>query len=346
MKTKWQDLLPPQDRVAEKREFDARAASADPVFDAMFPARIRGSTLGSRYVAMLLDRLAEFEAETTPLNANASGKDLKAFQALQYAGALVEAVAGWAIRHQIGTAIEGLGFVPLGPQQTRDTDAYKAAKAAVDDHRHEKQGNLEPGSALRDDQIRQAIINILEPMLTSYSWSRGASPVMAKCVGAFQDIQHGFPPALTDISRPKGIPTSYMARRLQLSALGFIEYRRVALRMTETAAREAVGDAFGCADTTIRDWDRGFASGSSPFGPLELEREKQFARNSASYALAAQVLSADEMTRHAAMASEEKYGEAALKRAANAYNAVRPHRQNAQKKRGATRRRKARVKST
>lgn len=345
MKTKWQDLLALPDPGADKLAFETNVAGADPAFDELFPGRVRGEPFASRYIARLLDRLADLEAKTTPLDVGASGKDLNAFLALQAAGALVEVVAGWAIRHQIGTALEGRGFVPLGPQEARNTDAYRDAKAAVDDHRHEQLGELEPGVALRDDQVRQAIINILDPLLASAAWSRGSAPIMSKCVEAMRDINHGFPPALTDIARERGLPTSYAARRLQMSAIGFIEYRRSAKRMTEASARRAVADAYGVGESAIRYWADEFRAGSSPFGPLDLEREIQFARNAASYVLVGQEAPADERLRMAAGASDEKYGDSALARAVAAYASVRPKTRKTPPKRDAARKRERAAKA-
>src|SRR4051812_16233871 len=63
----------------------------------------------------LIKRLIELRDKTNPDKGSsaASGKDLAAFEALQCAGDLVKALAGWAIDHQIGLASHGLQFVPL-----------------------------------------------------------------------------------------------------------------------------------------------------------------------------------------------------------------------------------------
>ena len=96
----------------------------------------------SEYVAFLLSKLAQLEIETRPTggNSTASGKDLKVFCALELAGDLVRAVAGWAIDHTAGLALEGLSFVPLQPSQTKKHPDYLQQRAAVDDHRHERNG--------------------------------------------------------------------------------------------------------------------------------------------------------------------------------------------------------------
>src|SRR5262245_19057288 len=92
-----------------------------------------------KYIAVLLRELAKLEAETDPKHGPAStkDKDRKAFIALNLAGKLVRAAAEWAIDHQVGLAREGLSFVPSGPSQLKNVPEYLAARAAVDDHKHE-----------------------------------------------------------------------------------------------------------------------------------------------------------------------------------------------------------------
>ena len=59
----------------------------------------------------LLNRLGELEKRTRPEGgpSTSQGKDLAAFDALCAAGELVRYVAGWAIDHEIGLAVMGLG---------------------------------------------------------------------------------------------------------------------------------------------------------------------------------------------------------------------------------------------
>jgi hypothetical protein len=94
------------------------------------------------YVACLIDRLCELEQRTDPKDGikSAVGKDLASFEALHVAGKLIQALAGWALDHQVGLALEGLEFVPLQPSGTKDHPEYLAARKNVDDHVHEKSG--------------------------------------------------------------------------------------------------------------------------------------------------------------------------------------------------------------
>ena len=77
-----------------------------------------GALIDTKYVRLMLERLDELEKKTRPSASSgdvAEGKDLAARQALKTVGDLVRYVAGWAIDHQVGLAIEGLEFVPLPP---------------------------------------------------------------------------------------------------------------------------------------------------------------------------------------------------------------------------------------
>ena len=93
-----------------------------------------------KYITSLLNRLAELERRSDPSGGtnSAKGKDLAAFDAVETAGELVRTVAGWAIDHQAGLAVEELSFVPLQPSQTKQHPQYRAQRDAVDDHKHER----------------------------------------------------------------------------------------------------------------------------------------------------------------------------------------------------------------
>ncbi|MGC2712781.1 MAG: hypothetical protein WA366_05335 [Pseudolabrys sp.] len=95
-----------------------------------------------KYVALLIKRLEELEESTRP-SAGAKterDKDRAAFVALQTAGQLVDALAGWALDHQIGLALANLEFMPLGSSSLRTHPEYVAARVQVDSHRHEREG--------------------------------------------------------------------------------------------------------------------------------------------------------------------------------------------------------------
>ena len=82
-----------------------------------------------KYVSSLIKTLEELEEKTRP-NGGAEtelGKDLAAFQALKFARYLVDAVAGWALDHQIGLALSRLEF----PGSDAFMVAYRTALAGT-----------------------------------------------------------------------------------------------------------------------------------------------------------------------------------------------------------------------
>ncbi len=67
-------------------------------------------------VLPMVERMIEFRQRSDPRNeSTAAGKDLNARMALRLARELTETLAGWAINHLVGLAVEGRespGFAP------------------------------------------------------------------------------------------------------------------------------------------------------------------------------------------------------------------------------------------
>ena len=148
--------------------------------------RRHGGSHSAEYIEVLVSRLLDLRARTDPASTEgtAKGKDLLAFEALCVAGDLVEALAGWAIDHQIGLASEGLAFVPLQPSGTTNHPEYLEARAAVDNHRHEYAGaalRVSPDGLTDLTVARQLIINLLQAN------PGGFPPVIARML---MDAQH------------------------------------------------------------------------------------------------------------------------------------------------------------
>ena len=108
------------------------------------------------YIDALLKQLLDLKRQSDPAgdSATASGKDGRAFAALQTAGQLVEALASWAVHHTLGLAQEGLSFVPLQPSGTKKHPEYQRLRTIVDDHRHEDTGSHLNADAQFSDPIR------------------------------------------------------------------------------------------------------------------------------------------------------------------------------------------------
>jgi hypothetical protein len=182
--------------------------------------RWSGKARRKKYVRSLLGQLDKLEARSRPNGgaSSAKGKDLAAFDALETAGKLVRAVAGWAIDHQAGLALEGLSFLPLQPWQTKTHPEYKTQRDAVDNHRHERNGaNL---LQIEDARVaRRLLLNLLRA-------NPGAFPMTLTLpvVEAIEGLEFGEQsPFFTPIK--SGLKAGLCERRLHLRAIAFIAYR-------------------------------------------------------------------------------------------------------------------------
>jgi hypothetical protein len=273
------------------------------------PAKLKPSEYPSRrwtnkakrkkYVASLLYQLNNLEARCHPNGGSnsAKGKDLAAFDALETAGSLVRVVAGWALDHQTGLALEGLSFVPLQPSQTKRHPEYKKQRDLVDDHRHERNGaNLV--HVIEDPRVaRRLLVNLLRA-------NPGAFPTALSLpvVEAIEGLEFGEPsPFFTTVKA--GRKAGLRERRLHLRAIGFIAYRR-AKGITKRRALEDVATAFGQSPATVISWEKRL---SDTFSQLEVSRTIAFAENHA--------------TRNDTVA-EEMYGDDALKVTGKKYQAM------------------------
>jgi hypothetical protein len=273
------------------------------------PAKLKPSEYPSRrwtnkakrkkYVASLLDQLNNLEARCHPNGGSnsAKGKDLAAFDALETAGSLVRVVAGWALDHQIGLALEGLSFVPLQPSQTKKHPEYKKQRDLVDDHRHERNGaNLV--HVIEDPRVaRRLLANLLRA-------NPGAFPTALSLpvVEAIEGLEFGEPsPFFTPVKT--GRKAGLRERRLHLRAIGFIAHRR-AKGITKRRALEDVATAFGQSPDTIISWEKRLGD---TFSQQEVSRTIAFAENHA--------------TRNDTIA-EEMYGDDALQVTGKKYQAI------------------------
>ena len=274
-----------------------------------FPSR-KWNERRDKYISVLLARLAELEKQTNPAGGDetAKGKDLAAFDALQTAGELVRAVAGWALDHQFGLASQGLQFIPLQPSGTKDHAEYLEQRARVDSHEHECNGAAASRNpTVEPDIVRRLLINLLLP-------NPGAFPfcVQQNTIEALRVLEFG---EVLPLLRQKNNAAKRGYRELcsQLRALGFVEYRWK-LGQKEYVARQAVAQAFGVSSETLRTWKRRL---KEEFGHLEVSRTLSFARNLATHVLAAR--EGGPAYKAVAERAEQAYGDSALEAAAQAY---------------------------
>jgi hypothetical protein len=285
--------------------------------DTESPLRRCDGARTAEYVKEFLPLFLDLQARTDPTSTEdtAKGKNLAALRALEWSGRLVEALAGWAIDHQIGLASEGLAFVPLQPSGTKDHPQYLEARADVDDHRHEYAGaalRASPDGLTDPTAARRLVINLLRAN------PGGFPPAVAKMLmDALQDLEYGrVHPLLAPNKASRKV--SRDEQQLQLSAVAFINYR-VAHGKTKARASQEVADAYGVSREAILTWEKRLRE---ELGSLAVSRRISFARNAASWAEAEQkaAYTGSEIDRSSEW--DERYGEKALQRAAQSYRAV------------------------
>jgi len=284
-----------------------------------YPSRIRKrGEAEAKHIELLVDRLLELRDQTDPANGGETeaGKDGRAFRALRTAGQMVNALAGWAIDHQVGLAVAGLSFVPRGPRQTDELPEYQEARAAVDLHVHERVGGALRSSETTEPSVARLIaVNLL-------SSNAGAMPLA---------VAHDLATALTALEindvRPIVMPVSakrkisLAARSLRLRAVGFVTFREALV--TTTTAVSQVATAYGAPSGTVLTW---LSRAEAELGKLAYEREVGFAKNAASLILEKPRELSEAMK---AMEDDPRYGSAALRLAGLEHKAAKKERATA-----------------
>lgn len=259
------------------------------------------------------DLLDAYEELSRPSGgkATANEKDMRAFSALGCAGELVDDLAGWAIDHTVGLALNGRRWVPLQPSGVKSHPEYLAEREAVDDHIHEKTGGAQTAYETLDPVMcRRIFLGLLQA-------NPGGFPaeIQEMMVEALEALDFGetlpiLQPAVTDRKR------KFRELRLQLRAVEFVEFRH-ATGMTKSAARDRVGLAYGQAATTVRLWEGRLRT---ELGELEVSRNIAFAQARASVAKELeQKIGAGASLRST---STDRYGDEALKAAGKRYQEI------------------------
>ena len=251
-----------------------------------------------RLISTLLRQLAELEKRSHPDGgeASAQGKDMCAFTALETAGQLVRALAGWAIDHQVGLALQGLQFVPRGP--VSDLPEYLQARAIVDSHQHEHTGGKHRINEFDPLVARRLLMNLLRANPGGFPHNLANQSVRALEDLSFGDPAPMFQPASTDRK------ANLAEMRLQLRAIAFVEYM-VEQGSKKYAAQEKVAAAIGVSPETLRTWEHRLRTDPA-FGTLAVARQVRFAKNVASHP-------------PGSVSRQKEYGEAALRDLAKQY---------------------------
>jgi len=279
-----------------------------------YPSRVGdGTEAEKRHIDILIARLLELRESTNPARGDdtAKGKDLAAFQALKTAGELVRALAGWAVDHQVGLAIEGLSFFPpLGP--VRGLPGYDDARAAVDTHAHERTGGHADAEVLSNPMIvRQIGINMIA---TNSGWMPPTVAIELETslkALAMGDVRPALAPAL------EGRKVTLAEQGYQLQALAFWEFRKKSGVLSSASALDRVAAVFGVSSDTLRHWAVSLRA-DDRVGPLEVGRALGMASNKASW-VRAQISVLSKAV--SMLENDETYGDAPLAKAAERYRA-------------------------
>lgn len=238
-----------------------------------YPRRNRVENAHNEYVELLLNKLRELERNTHPDlgQKSAEGKDHAAVVALEYAGKLVEAVAGWALDHQAGLAMKHLRSVPLQPAGTDTHQKYLESLDIVDDHEHEKDGgdrswkeNCEPVV------MRKWLTNVLRTNSGGYDILLRQTAIEALEALDYNETKPILAPT------PNARKVNLTELKVQLRAIAFVEYR-VACGHKKYEAQKRVANALNVDPSTIRSWEYRLRE---DFGHLEVSRTCAFAYNS------------------------------------------------------------------
>lgn len=196
----------------------------------------------------LIQRLESLEKISHPSEGKASetAKDRNAFDALNNAGVLLREMAGWAIHHRAGLAINKIQTLkPRVPQQTAQLPEYQSAKVAADSHDNETTGQITQRADIDPTTARQIAINVLSPLATYLGIDSLIEGLKALDTGEVLPIVQ--PAATFDKVR-------YTETRFQLAAITLVEYW-TARQMQKQEAQALVSDAFGVSVPTLRSWE-------------------------------------------------------------------------------------------
>jgi hypothetical protein len=223
------------------------------------------------FVVGILDTLDRLERETRPGNdLDATGKDDKAFVALNFASWLVGYLVGWAIDHQRGLALKNLTHVPLQPPQTNNHPEYVNSRLRVDSHEHEKAGgHAEQLSNMSPADTRRFVLNVLRPM----SWHLHLGNDLADALEALESGETL--PILKEVGTSKR--TTLTQLKLKLFAVAYIEHH-YARGVKKVKSQTLVADKFGVTQNAVRDWP---AEVRTALGNLEVDNAIAIAQNAA-----------------------------------------------------------------
>jgi DNA-binding transcriptional regulator YiaG len=212
-----------------------------------------------KYVAGLIDRLHTLERKTDPEKGprSARGKSAAALDALEIAGALVNALAGWALDHQAGLALKDLEFVQLRMTETAERVNYRNSRSTDDDHRHEWIGRnwvgretdpIEPFEPIEPIVARNWLMNLVSANPGIFNLQLTWMTLWALKACDYGEIL----PMLS--ATKKGRKVNWTILQLQLRAVEAVKFRE-ARGIKKFKAQQEVAEAFGVSVDTVRSWE-------------------------------------------------------------------------------------------
>jgi hypothetical protein len=276
------------------------------------------------YAAELADDFLSRREGTNPTAGPATEikKDVKAFLVLNDMRAYFSMFADWALNHQVGLALERMGFVPPNPSGTQERPEYLEKRAAVDVHKHEIAGAEFDFSAYTSGDVprnpafeRQLLINILGSISTS---NPVVNLVFHRAVDALHALDFGEMDPLFQAQSSTGLTQpAYSRMRAQLQALAHVEYLfQRQDRRGKGNIMEEVTDAFGVSLSAMKDWEKDLRG---KLGHLQVSRELSFAKNAALKAMSALDKKDGAEAMNDYRYHDDKYGKEAMIRSGNAY---------------------------
>jgi hypothetical protein len=279
----------------------------------MITGEPRGSFSQHEFVLNALNKLQELEIATRPSGGDktAVDKDEAAYDALNLVAQLADYVAGWAMSHQIGRALDGLQFVPVGSAQARLHPEYVAAKARADSHDHERNGGAVTPRRADPVTARRSLINILVPMAAGLN-------LPETTLEALKALDYGDTRPIRKTA-PVMRRTGLVELELKLQALAYIEYEyRKGIKKLQS--QNVVAAKFGMITPhAVRAWNMELRQ-TNALGSLRVDRELTFAENCGRSYHATKLKQAAGQPARNADHFEERYGLPALDRAAERWH--------------------------
>jgi hypothetical protein len=231
----------------------------------VYPRPERNQSERDKYVADLIGRLHELERKTNPQKGarSAEGKSDAALDALEIAGDLVNALAGWALDHQAGLALKDQKFVQLRTAKTPAHPEYSNIRSTDDDHRHEWYGRNwvgRDGAPIDPIVARKWLMNLVSANPGIFNLE-----LRWMTLWALQACDYGETLPMLRATK-KGRKVNWTILQLQLRAVEHVKYRE-ARGIKKFKAQEEVAGAFGVSVNTLRTWETRLRS---EFGHIEV----------------------------------------------------------------------------